>query len=85
MLSCSGVWGVWSMVSVSLCATEFQGGIQYFGSVALYPTGPLGGLQTVVLVAQLLCVQRNYWNAFNLWCPNAVDLLGCLRMWYQMP
>lgn len=30
MLSCSGSWGVWSMASVSLCATEFQGGFQSF-------------------------------------------------------
>lgn len=53
-----------------LCTTVFQGGFQSFASVALYPTEPLEGPQTVVLVAQLFCVQKNSKNAFNLWCPE---------------
>ena len=56
------------MVSVSLCAAELQGGFQSVGLVALHATEPPGGLQTVVSVAQLPCVQRSSWDAFKLWC-----------------
>ena len=55
------------VVSVSLCAAELQGGFHSVGSVALHVTEPLGGLQIVVLVAQVPCVQRNSWDAFKLW------------------
>ena len=56
------------MVSFSLCAAELQEGFQSVGSVALHDTEPSGGLQTVMLVAQLPCVQRNPWDAFKLCC-----------------
>jgi hypothetical protein len=36
------------------------------GSVALHLVGPLESLQAVVSVAQLPCVQRNFWDAFKL-------------------
>jgi len=57
-----GPWvaGVNRLVSVSLCAATLQEGFQSFGLVALHATEPLGGLQTVVSVAQLHCVQRNF-------------------------
>ena len=61
-------WGLWTVVSFSLCASELQGGFQSVGSVALCATEPPGGLQTVMLVAQLPCVQRNPWDAFKLCC-----------------
>ena len=54
------------MVSVSLCAAEFQGGFQSFGLVALYATESPGGLQTVLSVAHFSCVQRSSWDAFKL-------------------
>ena len=55
------------MVSVSLCTAELQEGFLSVVSVALHATAPPGGLQAVVSVAQLPCVQRNYWDAFMLW------------------
>ena len=60
--------GLWTVVSVSLCAAELPGGFQSVGSVALHATEPLGDLQTVVSVIQLPCVQRSSWDAFKLWC-----------------
>ena len=101
------------MVSVSLCAAELQGSFQSLWSVALCAAEVLGGLQTGV---GCICIQRNYLDAFKLWCLqgsrqtadqllscpvcnrspgmnqdvvsgtlNAVDLLGCLWLWCQMP
>ena len=63
--SCSlGGAGAQTVVSVSLCAVELQGGFQSVVSVALHAVDPLGNLQSVGLVAQLPCVQRNYCDAF---------------------
>ena len=56
-----------AMLFVSLCAAELQEGFLSVVSVALHATAPPGGLQAVVSVAQLPCVQRNYWDAFMLW------------------
>ena len=39
-----------------LCTAELQGGFQPVGSVNLHGIKPLGGLQTLVSVAQLPCV-----------------------------
>lgn len=57
-----------TMISVSLCTADLQGGFQSVGSVALHATEPLWSLQNVVSVAQLHCVQWTSWDAFRLWC-----------------
>jgi hypothetical protein len=56
------------MCSISLCVAELQGGFHSVGSFVIHATEPPGGLQTVVFVAQLLCVQNNSWGAFKLLC-----------------
>lgn len=51
-------WGIPTVISVSLCATELWGLFQSVGSVTLHVTEPLGGVQTVVCIAQFPSVQR---------------------------
>jgi len=57
-------------VSVSLCAVKLQGGFQSFGSVVLLSLEPPRGLQAVVSITQLPCIQRNSCYTFKLWCPG---------------
>ena len=47
------------MVSHPLCAAKFQAGFQTVGSVNLQVAKSLGGLRTMVPIAQLPCMQRN--------------------------
>ena len=71
------------MVSVSLCAAEFQGGFQSVVSVSLHAIDSSAGLHTLVSDVQLPSIQRSSWDAFNLWCLQGsieadYQLLGCL-------
>ena len=82
---------IWTVVSVPLCAAELPGVFWSVGSLALHATEPLGGLQTVVSVAQLPCVQRScgiFRGVDQLVTSYSValcasDLLGCPRLWCQ--
>jgi hypothetical protein len=55
-----------TVVSVTLCAEEFQGGFQSVGLVALHATEPPGGLWTLVSVAQFAYAWTSSWDAFKL-------------------
>ena len=82
---------LWTVVFVSLCAAELQGGFQPVMVVALNAVEAPRFLQTMVLVAQLSCVQKNgmpsscdvfsgadkLLNSFSV-ALGAVFLLGCL-------
>jgi hypothetical protein len=39
-----------------------------FCQLPCMPQSPPGGLQTVVFIAQLPCVQKSSWDSFKLWC-----------------
>ena len=86
-----------TLVPFSVCVAEHKEDFQSVWPVLLHALEPPGGLQIAVTLAQLPCVQRSSWDAFKLWCLQgsreagcsvalcAADLLGCLRLWCQLP
>ena len=58
--------GLQTVIFVSVCEAELQGGFQFARSVALNATDPQGDLQMVVSVAQSPWIQKNSCDTFKL-------------------